>query len=170
MDPEWPLAGESIVTDAPSAMVVSGNVLASEVGRDILLQGGNAVDAAVAVGFALAVVHPAAGNIGGGGFMVIRMDDRVSAIDYRETAPAAATHDMYVDLDGDPTNLSWTGHLAVGVPGSVAGMLEAHSRFGRLSRQEVMAAAIALARDGFVVDEHRQRSIDNHRARLYIFP
>lgn len=170
IDPEWSLAGESIVTDAPSAMVVSGSVLASEVGRDILLQGGNAVDAAVAVGFALAVVHPEAGNIGGGGFMVIRMDDRVSAIDYREMAPAAATHDMYVDLDGDPTNLSWTGHLAVGVPGSVAGMLEAHSRFGRLSRQEVMAAAIALARDGFVVDEHRQRSIDNHRARLYIFP
>jgi gamma-glutamyltranspeptidase/glutathione hydrolase len=94
----------------------------------------------------------------------------VSAIDYREMAPAAATHDMYVDLDGDPTNLSWTGHLAVGVPGSVAGMLEAQARFGRLSRQEVMAAAIALARDGFVVDEHRQRSIDNHRARLYIFP
>jgi len=170
VDPEWPLAGESIVTEAPSAMVVSGSPLASEVGRDILQQGGNAVDAAVAVGFALAVVHPEAGNIGGGGFMTIRMDDSVSAIDYREMAPAAATHDMYIDLDGDPTALSWTGHLAVGVPGSVAGMLEAHARFGRLSRQEVMAAAIELARDGFLVDRYRQRSIDNHRARLYIFP
>jgi gamma-glutamyltranspeptidase/glutathione hydrolase len=169
VNPEWPLTGASLVTDAPSAMVVSGSVLASEVGRDILQRGGNAVDAAVAVGFALAVVHPAAGNIGGGGFMVIRMDDSVSAIDYREMAPEAATRDMYVDLDGDPTKLSWTGHLAVGVPGSVAGMLEAQARFGRLSRQQVMAAAIALAHDGFVVDEHRQRSIDNHRARLYIF-
>ncbi len=152
VNPEWPLAGGSLVTDAPTAVVVSGNVLASEVGRDILQQGGNAVDAAVAVGFALAVVHPAAGNIGGGGFMLIRMDDSVSAIDYREMAPAAATRDMYLDLDGDPTRLSWTGHLAVGVPGSVAGMLEAQARFGRLSRQEVMAAAIALARDGFLVD------------------
>ncbi len=123
VDPEWPLAGESIVTEAPSAMVVSGSPVASEVGRDILQQGGNAVDAAVAVGFALAVVHPAAGNIGGGGFMLIRMNDGVSAIDYREMAPAAATRDMYLDLDGDPTDLSWTGHLAVGVPGSVAGML-----------------------------------------------
>ncbi len=170
VDPEWALAGESIVTEAPSAMVVSGSPVASEVGRDILQQGGNAVDAAVAVGFALAVVHPSAGNIGGGGFMLIRLDDSVSAIDYREMAPAAATRDMYLDLDGDPTDLSWTGHLAVGVPGSVAGMLEAQARFGRLSRQEVMAAAIALARDGFLVDEHRQRSIDNHRARLYIFP
>ncbi|MEE8477447.1 MAG: gamma-glutamyltransferase, partial [Gemmatimonadales bacterium] len=170
VDPEWPLAGESIVTEAPTAMVVSGSPVASEVGRAVLQQGGNAVDAAVAVGFALAVVHPAAGNIGGGGFMLIRMNDSVSAIDYREMAPAAATRDMYLDLDGDPTYLSWTGHLAVGVPGSVAGMLEAHARFGRLSRQEVMAAAITLARDGFVVDEHRQRSIDNHRAWLYIFP
>lgn len=170
VNPEWPLTGESVVTEAPSAMVVSGSSLASEVGRDIMQQGGNAVDAAVAVGFALAVVHPEAGNIGGGGFMVIRMDDSVAAIDYREMAPAAATRDMYVDIDGDPTDLSWTGHLAAGVPGSVAGMLGALDRYGRLSRQEVMAPAIALARDGFLVDEYRQRSIDNHRARLYIFP
>lgn len=155
---------------APSAMVVSGSPLASEVGRDILRAGGNAVDAAVAVGFALAVVHPEAGNIGGGGFMVIRMDDSVYALDYREAAPAAATRDMYLDIDGEPTQLSWTGHLAAGVPGSVAGMLAAQRRFGRLSRREVLAPAVRLARDGFVVDEYRQRSIDRHRSRLYLFP
>jgi gamma-glutamyltranspeptidase/glutathione hydrolase len=169
-DPDWGLTDQSVVTEAPEAMVVSGSPIASEVGRDMLLAGGNAVDAAVAVGFALAVTHPEAGNLGGGGFMVIRMADSVAAIDYREMAPAAASRDMYLDIDGDPTALSWTGHLAVGVPGSVAGMLEAHRRFGLLTRQEVMAPAIALARDGFLVDDYRERSIDNHRARLYIFP
>lgn len=170
VDPEWRYAGQSVVTTAPTAMVVSGSPLASQVGRDVLQAGGNAVDAAVAVGFALAVVHPAAGNIGGGGFMVIRMRDSTYALDYRETAPAAATRDMYLDIDGDPTQLSWTGHLAVGVPGSVAGMLEAHRRFGRLPLDELIAPAIMMARDGFLVDKHRQRSIDSHRYRLYLFP
>ena len=90
----------------------------AQVGRDILRQGGNAVDAAVAVGFALAVVHPEAGNLGGGGFMVIRLaDGTVQTLDYRETAPARATRDMYLDAHGEPTDRSLTGHLAAGVPG-----------------------------------------------------
>ena len=114
-------------------MVVSGSPLASEVGREILQAGGNAVDAAVAVGFALAVVHPEAGNIGGGGFMIFRLADGVTrALDYREAAPGRGAHDMYLDRAGDPTALSDKGHLAAGVPGSVAGMVEAHRRFGRL--------------------------------------
>ncbi len=133
VDGAWPLAGTARVTDAPRAMVVSGSPIASAVGRDILAAGGNAVDAAVAVGLALAVVHPSAGNLGGGGFMVIRMaDGTVRALDYRETAPLAATRDMYLDQGGDPTDLSITGHLAAGVPGSVAGMMEAHRTYGRL--------------------------------------
>src|SRR5690606_28032454 len=123
--------------------------IASEVGRDVLRAGGNAVDAAVAVGFALAVVHPVAGNIGGGGFMVMRMHNgRTYALDYRETAPAAATRDMYLDEKGDVSDKSRIGHLASGVPGAVAGMLAAHERFGRLPRAAVIEPAIRLARDG----------------------
>src|SRR5438034_2744665 len=119
---DWALAGRAQAVAAPHAMVVSSHPLASEVGTDVLRRGGNAVDAAVAVGFALAVVHPVAGNIGGGGFMVIRMrDGRVRALDYRETAPRRASHDMYVDSAGNVTAASLTGHLSVGVPGSVAG-------------------------------------------------
>ena len=169
INPEWPLAGRARVADAPSAMVVSGSPIASAVGRDILQQGGNAVDAAVAVGMALAVVHPSAGNIGGGGFMIIRMRDTVFALDYREMAPQAASRDMYLDLRANPTQLSVTGALAAGVPGSVAGMAEAHRRFGRLSWTAVVAPALKLARDGFVVDDYRSRSIDGDRDRLYLF-
>ncbi|HXE57958.1 MAG TPA: gamma-glutamyltransferase [Gemmatimonadales bacterium] len=170
INPAWPLAGRARVTEAPNAMVVSGHPIASQVGRAVLQRGGNAVDAAVAVGFALAVVHPEAGNIGGGGFMVIRLaDGSAHAIDYRETAPGRATRDMYLDLDGDPTDLSVTGALAAGVPGSVAGMVEAHRRFGRLPLRDLIEPAIALARDGFVVDSVRSRSIDSDRERLYLF-
>jgi gamma-glutamyltranspeptidase/glutathione hydrolase len=152
-------------------MVVSGSPIASAVGRDILAAGGNAVDAAVAVGFALAVVHPSAGNLGGGGFMVIRMaDGSVSALDYREAAPLAATRDMYLDQDGDPTDLSVIGHLAAGVPGSVAGMIEAHRKLGRLPFRQIIAPAIRLAADGFEVDSFRSHSIDSNRDRLYLFP
>ena len=128
-------------------MVVSGSGIASEVGRDVLREGGNAVDAAVAVGFALAVVHPEAGNLGGGGFMVIRRrDGEVQALDYRETAPARATRDMYLDEQGNPTERSITGHLAAGVPGAVAGLVEAHRRYGRLPLRRLIDPAIALAR------------------------
>jgi gamma-glutamyltranspeptidase/glutathione hydrolase len=136
---------------ARHAMVVSEQEHATRAGIEILRAGGNAVDAAVAVGFALAVVYPEAGNLGGGGFMVIRFPDgRVTTFDYRETAPLAATETMYLDGRGEPVpNLSWEGHLAAGVPGSVRGMLDALERYGRLDRRTVLAPAIRLARDGF---------------------
>ena len=170
INPSWPLAGKARVAEGSRAMVVSGSPIASDVGRDILQAGGNAVDAAVAVGFALAVVHPQAGNIGGGGFMVFRMADGTrAALDYRETAPGRATHDMYLDRSGEPTALSDKGVLAAGVPGSVAGLLEAHKRFGRLPLASVIDPAVKLARDGFVVDEVRSQSIDEYRAWLYTF-
>ncbi|MGE3526093.1 MAG: gamma-glutamyltransferase, partial [Gemmatimonadales bacterium] len=160
INPAWPYMGKARVAEGDSAMVVSGNRLASEVGRDILRQGGNAVDAAVAVGMALAVVHPEAGNIGGGGFMIFHMKDgRHYALDYREAAPGAASRDMYLDKDGNPTDASLVGHLAVGVPGAVAGMAEAHRRFGRLPWSQVVEPAVRLARDGFTVDDYRHRSL-----------
>lgn len=152
-------------------MIVSGSPIASEVGRNVLRAGGNAVDAAVAVGFALAVVHPEAGNIGGGGFMIIRLrDGSVQALDYRETAPAGATRDMYLDPNGEPSERSVTGHLSAGVPGAVAGLTEAHRRFGRLPLAKVIAPAILLARDGFRIDQYRSESIAEDRARLALFP
>lgn len=171
INPAWPLAGKARVAEGRRAMVVSGSPIASEVGRRVLEAGGNAVDAAVAVGFALAVVHPEAGNIGGGGFMVFRMaDGTTAALDYREAAPGRASHDMYLDRSGDPTALSDKGHLAAGVPGSVAGMVTAHQRFGRLPLAAVLDPAIRLATEGFTVDEYRSRSIDGYRAWLYTFP
>lgn len=149
-------------------MVVSGSPIASEIGRAVLRRGGNAVDAAVAVGFALAVVHPEAGNIGGGGFMIIRSSEgQVQALDYRETAPARASRDMY-RLAG--AEASVTGHLAAGVPGAVAGLTEAHRRFGRLPFSALIEPAIQLARAGFVVDEYRSQSIAEDSARLELFP
>jgi gamma-glutamyltranspeptidase/glutathione hydrolase len=164
----WPFSGKARVTSAPKAMVVSGSSIASEVGRDVLRRGGNAVDAAVAVGFALAVVHPEAGNIGGGGFMIIRPQDRrVYALDYRETAPGRASRDMYRAAGEDA---SVTGHLSAGVPGAVAGLVEAHRRFGRLPFSAVIEPAIHLAREGFLVDEYRSLSIGEDSARLALFP
>jgi gamma-glutamyltranspeptidase / glutathione hydrolase len=152
-------------------MVVSGSPIASEVGRDILRRGGGAVDAAVAVGFALAVVHPEAGNLGGGGFMVIRLHaGTTQALDYRETAPARASRDMYLNAQGEPTERSITGQLAAGVPGSVAGLVEAQRRFGRLPLASVIDPAIRLAREGFQVDAYRSESIADDSARLALFP
>ena len=168
---EWELAGKARVTEATSAMVVSGHPRASEIGRDVLRAGGNAVDAAVAVGFALAVVHPEAGNIGGGGFMVIRTaDGQVRTLDYRETAPGRASRDMYLDARGAPTELSVTGHLSAGVPGSPAGLVEAHRTLGKLPFDSVILPAIRLARDGFVIDDYRSESIRSDSARLSMFP
>jgi gamma-glutamyltranspeptidase/glutathione hydrolase len=164
----WPYLGKERVVTAPQAMVVSGSPIASDIGRDILRRGGNAVDAAVALGFALAVVHPEAGNIGGGGFMIIRTHNgRVQALDYRETAPAGASRDMYRTAGEDA---SVTGHLSAGVPGAVAGLTEAHRRFGRLPFAEVIEPAIYLANQGFVIDEYRSLSIAEDRARLLLFP
>ncbi len=163
----WKHSGKARVLEAPRGMVTSGSPLASDVGRDILRAGGNAIDAAVAVGFALAVTHPEAGNIGGGGFMVYRAKDgSVATLDYRETAPAAATRDMYLDANGEPSERSVYGHLAPGVPGSVAGLLEAHRRYGTLPLSRLLAPAVALARDGFIVDDYRSRSIAGHVDRL----
>lgn len=136
---------------AKHAMVVSADLYASKVGIEILKKGGNAVDAAVAVGFALAVSFPGAGNIGGGGFMVIRMaDGRTTTIDYREKAPGAASRDMFLDERGNfvPTK-SEEGYLACGVPGSVAGLLLALERYGTLNRIKAMQPAIDLAAHGF---------------------
>ncbi|HEX9893300.1 MAG TPA: gamma-glutamyltransferase [Gemmatimonadales bacterium] len=167
----WPYRTRVTPVDGAQAMVVSGSPIASGVGRDILRQGGNAVDAAVAVGFALTVVHPEAGNIGGGGFMMIRQKDgSVTSVDYRETAPAAATRDMYLDAQGNVTDQSITGHLSVGVPGAVAGLAEAHRRFGKLPWRDLVEPAIALARNGFVIDTFRSRSIGADSARLSQFP
>ena len=147
-------------------MVASNSELASAAGAEILKAGGNAVDAAVATGFALAVTYPFAGNIGGGGFMNIHMaDGRDAAIDYREIAPLAATRDMYVDpATGKLTNKSLIGHLASGVPGAVAGMTEALAKYGSLPLAKVMEPAIRLARDGFTVDSSLYRSLRGNRA------
>lgn len=151
-------------------MVASNSDFASEAGVEILKAGGNAVDAAVAVGFALAVTYPFAGNIGGGGFMVIRMaDGRTAALDYREVAPLAATRDMFVDSTGKLTNKSVVGHLASGVPGAVAGMDAALQRFGTMTLAQVMAPSIRLARDGFAVDSALFRSLTGARERLCRF-
>jgi len=138
---------------ASHAMVVSAHELASQVGVDIMRAGGNAVDAAVATGFALAVVHPQAGNLGGGGFMLIRqLDGHAHFLDYREKAPAAATANMYLDAQGNIIeNLSLIGYRAVGVPGSVAGMAYAEKKYGKMTLGQVMAPAIKLARDGFAL-------------------
>jgi len=136
-----------------NGMVVTTDDYASEVGVAVLRDGGNAVDAAIAVQFALAVVNPEAGNIGGGGFMVARMADGESvALDFREKAPAAATADMYLDEDGNVTDLSVVGHLASGVPGTVMGMWEAHQRYGTLDWARLVQPAVELA-GGFEVRE-----------------
>src|SRR3954464_2123645 len=138
---------------AQHAMVTSVHELASQAGVDVMKEGGNAIDAAVATGFALAVVHPVAGNIGGGGFMLIRMaDGTLHFIDYREKAPASATADMYLDKQGNVIpKMSLEGYKASGVPGSVAGMVHAQKKWGKLSLAAVMAPAIKLARDGYAL-------------------
>lgn len=149
--PPMPILG----TVADHAMVVSAHPLATQVGRRILEKGGNAIDAAVAVQFALAVVYPVAGNIGGGGFMVIRQaDGKVHTLDYREKAPSAAHRDMYLDSQGNVIpNLSWLGHLAAGVPGSVAGMFAVHDSLGQLPMETLIQPAIDLAKNGFLLTD-----------------
>ncbi len=136
---------------APHALVVTVHGLASQAGVDVMKQGGNAVDAAVAVGFALTVVHPQAGNIGGGGFMLFRRPDgELHFLDYREKAPAAASAKMYVDAEGKVIpELSTVGYKAISVPGSVAGLAYAQKHWGKLPLAKVMAPAIKLAREGY---------------------
>ncbi|HJR65009.1 MAG TPA: gamma-glutamyltransferase [Gemmatimonadaceae bacterium] len=161
---EWRFSSGRSAAYAPSAMVSSNDSLASLAGVEILRRGGNAVDAAVAVGFALAVTYPEAGNLGGGGYMVIRMaDGRTAALDYRERAPRAATRDMYSQTYASIPKASLVGHLASGVPGAVAGMVEAHAKYGVLPLADVIAPAIRLADSGFTVDSALARSIAGAR-------
>ncbi|MCS3448741.1 MULTISPECIES: gamma-glutamyltransferase [Bradyrhizobium] len=148
---------------AENGMVVSAQHLATQVGVEVLKRGGNAVDAAVAVGYALAVAYPAAGNLGGGGFMTIQFaDGRKTFLDFRETAPKGATADMYLDKEGKiVAGLSTKGHLAVGVPGSVAGMEYAREKYGTMKRADVIAPALQLAEDGFVLDRGDIQMLDS---------
>jgi gamma-glutamyltranspeptidase/glutathione hydrolase len=140
---------------AENGMVVTAQHLATRVGVDVLKDGGNAVDAAVAVGYALAVVYPAAGNLGGGGFMTIQLaDGRKTFLDFREKAPLAASANMYLDKEGNVVKgLSTRGHLAVGVPGTVHGLESALAKYGTMTRSAVIAPAMRYAQDGFVLDQ-----------------
>jgi len=140
---------------AENGMVVTAQHLATRVGVDVLKDGGNAVDAAVAVGYALAVVYPAAGNLGGGGFMTIQLaDGRKTFLDFREKAPLAASANMYLDKEGNVVKgLSTRGHLAVGVPGTVHGLESALAKYGTMKRSAVIAPAMRYAQDGFVLDQ-----------------
>jgi gamma-glutamyltranspeptidase/glutathione hydrolase len=166
----WPHKAGRGATFGTQAMVVSDAPLATEVGVEMLRRGGNAMDAAVAVGFALAVVYPEAGNLGGGGYMVIRMaDGRTAALDYREVAPLAATRNMFLDERGDATDKSAVGPLASGVPGAVAGLVAAHARYGSLPLADVIRPAIRLAADGFAVDSALARSLNNASALISQF-
>ncbi len=155
---------------APHAIVVSVHELASHVGVEIMQAGGSAIDAAVATGFALAVVHPPAGNIGGGGFMLIRMaDGKTHFLDYREKAPAAATRDMYLDAQGNVIeDASKIGYKAIGVPGSVAGLVYAEQKYGQLTLKQVMAPAIHLAQEGYALTW--EEAADLHDRHLAEFP
>jgi gamma-glutamyltranspeptidase/glutathione hydrolase len=154
---------------APHGMVASAERRASQVGADTLKAGGNAVDAAVAVAFALAVTYPEAGNLGGGGFMLIHFKDgKNTSIDYRETAPGRATHDMYLDAAGQPIQgegSSTLGYRAVGVPGTVAGMWLAKTRYGspKVSWAELVEPARRLAADGFPVTPYLAGLLSRYR-------
>lgn len=149
----WRLPAGASSTFASQAMAVSNSAPASAAAAEIMKAGGNAVDAAVALGFALAVTWPEAGNIGGGGYTIVHMaDGRSAAIDYREVAPLAATRNMYVDANGKVTNRSIEGHLASGVPGAVAGLNLLLATYGTMPLSRVMQPAIRLAREGFVID------------------
>jgi len=146
---------------ASTGMVVSQHWLASEVGRDVLAAGGNAIDAAIATGFALAVVHPAAGNIGGGGFMVVRFPNgQTTAIDFREKAPLASFPEMWLDEKGEySSDVHHRSAKSVGVPGTVAGFERAHKLYGDMDWQRLVSPAVAIAEDGFELSESLARSL-----------
>lgn len=153
-------------TISDRAMVVSPHPLSTQVGLDILKKGGNAIDAAIAVQFAMAVVYPRAGNIGGGGLMVLRKKDgSVDALDYREKAPSAANRDMYLDAQGNVVpRLSIEGHLASGVPGTVAGMIAAHKKHGKLSFKALIQPAIDLAQNGYRITQGEVDRLNSNQA------
>lgn len=164
---DWRLREGQSVATSPRGMVASSSAAATAVGVEMLRRGGNAVDAAVATAFALAVTYPEAGNLGGGGYAVVHLTGGSdAALDFRETAPAAATRDMYLDASGRLTSASLEGPLAAGVPGSVGGLLALLERHGTLSRADVLAPAIRLAHDGIAVDSALARSFAEQRDRL----
>ena len=148
-------AASPVPQGAEHGMVVSSHRLASQIGVAVLQRGGNAVDAAIATAYALAVTFPEAGNLGGGGFMLVRMaDGRETFIDFRETAPAAATRTMFLDASGNPVPLlSTRGYLSAGIPGTVAGLEFARKGYGSLPRAKLVGPAIELAARGFVLDQ-----------------
>lgn len=165
---------------AKSGMVASANSIATRVGVDVLERGGNAVDAAVAVGYVLAVTHPQAGNIGGGGFMLLRTKDgKTTAIDFREMAPSKASRDMFLDEKGNAdSKKSLTSHLASGVPGTVAGFAMATEKYGTMPMSDLIQPALALAKDGFPVNQAladdlvqygREVLLNNDRSRAIFF-
>src|SRR5690606_18430559 len=146
-----------------NGMVVAAHPIASTVGVQILKKGGNAIDAAVAVQFALAVVYPNAGNLGGGGFLVYRSSTgEKAALDFRETAPSEGTKDMYLDMYANPiADLSLRGQLASGVPGSVDGMEKAHKKYGKLAWNDLIQPAVILARNGFSITAMQARALNS---------
>ncbi|MGD9403070.1 MAG: gamma-glutamyltransferase, partial [bacterium] len=177
-----PALGVPAVSHASKAaglqgMVASVDEHASRVGIEVLEKGGNAVDAAVAVHMMLAVTHPQAGNLGGGGFMIIHMegtageDDVNTAIDFREKAPIGASRDMYLDEEGEVIpEASTLGYLASGVPGSVAGMWAIHKKYGTLPWEDLLEPALQLARDGFIVGERLAHDLAAAHEKLVRFP
>ncbi len=169
--PRPPAGGEFAPVHAQHGMVASSSASASAAGVEIMKEGGNAIDAAVATGFALAVVHPQAGNLGGGGFMLIRLHDGATHfIDYREAAPGKATPTMYQDAAGNVIpGLSTVGYKSIGVPGSVKGLAYAEQHFGKLGLARVMAPAIRLAREGYALSFNDARLMSRD-ARLTGFP
>ena len=158
--------------EASRGMVVSASAIASQAGRDVLAAGGNAVDAAVATGFALAVTYPTAGNIGGGGFMVIRMaDGRATTIDFREKAPAAARPEMFTDSSGAYSRrVHHNSHLSVGVPGTVAGFALAHQKYGKQPWKTLVEPAVKLSGDGFDVPAGLAASLSGSLNRFKTYP
>jgi len=163
----WAYPLDAAAVTAPHAMVVSDSALATHVGAQVLARGGNAVDAAVATAFALAVTLPEAGNLGGGGFALVRTaDGQTYALDFREMAPAKATRDMYLDANGKPTDESLAGPRASGVPGSVAGYWALHQRLGSKPWPELLAPAIQLAEAGFPVNARMANGIKENQDRL----
>lgn len=163
-NPDFPYIIEKSAT-SNKGMVVSAHPLATQVGVDILEAGGNAVDAGIAVQLALAVVYPRAGNIGGGGFMVYRgVDGEIASLDYRERAPAASDRDMYLDSLGNVIpGLSIVGHLAAGVPGTVAGLAESHRKYGKLDWSQLVLPAVNLASNGFKITENEAIRLNRYR-------
>ncbi len=166
----WPFPLDKPAAEGEHGMVVADQPLATEAGLTVLRGGGNAVDAAIATAFALAAVLPSAGNIGGGGFMVAHIGGQAYALDFREIAPAAGSRDMYLDARGETGDRSVTGHLAAGVPGSVAGLWTAHQKLGSKPWAELVQPAIRLADEGFVIDDYAATVINAKAERLRRFP